>query len=162
MGGGIFLLQNDNALVGMREEAYDSEALLLGRLATPTTLGACQTRSRGDDLLQRQMTSALTYVDGAIGSMVEALRDRKLLSSTELIISAKHGQSPIDPSVAATLMVVGSLALLFSGVNRSSAPVFAGPRTMSYAGCLSDQAVYSPADSAQVVLVPHEQEAEVA
>jgi arylsulfatase A-like enzyme len=49
------------------------------------------------------MTSALTYVDGAIGSMVEALRHRKLLSSTDLIISAKHGQSPIDPSKLAKI-----------------------------------------------------------
>jgi len=36
MGGDIFLLQNDDALVGMREQAHDSEALLQGRLATPT------------------------------------------------------------------------------------------------------------------------------
>jgi hypothetical protein len=50
-----------------------------------------------------QMTSALTYVDGAIGSMVEALRHRKLLSSTDLIISAKHAQSPIDPSKLAKI-----------------------------------------------------------
>jgi hypothetical protein len=45
-----------------------------------------------------QMTEALTYVDGAIGSMVSQLRANNLIGSTEIIISAKHGQSPIDPS----------------------------------------------------------------
>jgi arylsulfatase A-like enzyme len=45
-----------------------------------------------------QMVAAMSYVDGAIGSMVDALRTRRLLESTQLIISAKHGQSPIDPA----------------------------------------------------------------
>lgn len=45
-----------------------------------------------------QMTQAVSYVDGAIGSMVHELGTRGLLSSTRIIISAKHGQSPIDPS----------------------------------------------------------------
>jgi hypothetical protein len=45
-----------------------------------------------------QMEDALGYVDEAIGSMVAELRQRGLLKSTALIISAKHGQSPIDPS----------------------------------------------------------------
>lgn len=39
----------------------------------------------------------IQYVDSSIGSMIEALRDRKLLDSTLIVISAKHGQSPIDP-----------------------------------------------------------------
>lgn len=45
-----------------------------------------------------QMTKAMAYVDGAIGSMVAQLNERGLWDSTELIISAKHGQSPIDPA----------------------------------------------------------------
>jgi len=40
----------------------------------------------------------IQYVDGAIGQMVTALRNNGLLDSTLIIISAKHGQSPIDPS----------------------------------------------------------------
>jgi arylsulfatase A-like enzyme len=35
-------------------------------------------------------------VDAAIGQMVEALSDRNLLNSTTIIITAKHGQSPVD------------------------------------------------------------------
>jgi hypothetical protein len=45
-----------------------------------------------------QMIQALTFVDGAIGSMVSELKAQDLLDSTEIIISAKHGQSPINPS----------------------------------------------------------------
>ena len=39
----------------------------------------------------------IMFVDGAIGRMVEALRTRGLLDSTLIVISAKHGQSPVDP-----------------------------------------------------------------
>jgi hypothetical protein len=45
-----------------------------------------------------QMEEALTFVDGAIGSVLQELRQEQLMSSTELIVSAKHGQSPIDPA----------------------------------------------------------------
>ncbi len=45
-----------------------------------------------------QMAQAMDYVDGAIGSMVHELEKKELLDSTEIIISAKHGQSPIDPA----------------------------------------------------------------
>src|SRR5262249_18365693 len=39
----------------------------------------------------------IKFVDKAIGQMVDALRQRGLLESTLIIVSAKHGQSPIDP-----------------------------------------------------------------
>lgn len=45
-----------------------------------------------------QLQGAIRYVDAAIGSMVAELRSRGLLSSTDIVITAKHGQSPIDPS----------------------------------------------------------------
>jgi Type I phosphodiesterase / nucleotide pyrophosphatase len=44
------------------------------------------------------MLSEITFVDAAIGQMVEALKDQNLLNSTAIIITAKHGQSPIDPN----------------------------------------------------------------
>jgi hypothetical protein len=40
----------------------------------------------------------ILYVDASIGSMVSELSKQGLLSSTLIIISAKHGQSPIDPN----------------------------------------------------------------
>jgi hypothetical protein len=42
------------------------------------------------------LAGQLDYVDGAIGRMVAALRARDLARSTLVIVSAKHGQSPID------------------------------------------------------------------
>src|SRR6202021_2428048 len=40
----------------------------------------------------------IQYVDTAIGQMVSELNKQGLLDSTLIIISAKHGQSPIDPN----------------------------------------------------------------
>ena len=42
------------------------------------------------------LQSALDHVDMSLGRMVSALEARGLLDSTLVIISAKHGQSPID------------------------------------------------------------------
>jgi Type I phosphodiesterase / nucleotide pyrophosphatase len=44
------------------------------------------------------MLGEIEFVDGAIGQMVDALENAHLLDSTTIIITAKHGQSPIDPS----------------------------------------------------------------
>jgi arylsulfatase A-like enzyme len=44
------------------------------------------------------MAKEILFVDAAIGQMVAALKKNHLLDSTTIIITAKHGQSPIDPS----------------------------------------------------------------
>jgi len=44
------------------------------------------------------LQSEITFVDDAIGQMVTALKKQGLLKSTLIIITAKHGQSPIDPN----------------------------------------------------------------
>jgi hypothetical protein len=44
------------------------------------------------------LANAIAFVDRSIGQMVEALRDRGLSRKTLIIVSAKHGQSPIDRS----------------------------------------------------------------
>lgn len=44
------------------------------------------------------LESEIAFVDGAIGEMVSALKSQNLLDSTTIIITAKHGQSPIDPN----------------------------------------------------------------
>ena len=41
----------------------------------------------------------IEYVDAAIGDMVNALKDTGRLDNTLIIITAKHGQSPIDPNL---------------------------------------------------------------
>ena len=45
-----------------------------------------------------KMLGEIEFVDAAIGQMVEALKANHLLDSTVIIITAKHGQSPIDPN----------------------------------------------------------------
>ena len=42
------------------------------------------------------MLGEIEFVDATLGQMVDALQDRGLLDSTAIIITAKHGQSPID------------------------------------------------------------------
>jgi len=45
-----------------------------------------------------KMLAQIQYVDAAIGQMVDALKHEGLLDSTTIIVTAKHGQSPIDPN----------------------------------------------------------------
>jgi hypothetical protein len=42
------------------------------------------------------LANAIAFVDRSIGQMLDELADRKLVESTLVIVSAKHGQSPID------------------------------------------------------------------
>jgi len=44
------------------------------------------------------MRAEIQYVDAAIGQMIDALKHEGLFDSTTIIITAKHGQSPIDPN----------------------------------------------------------------
>jgi hypothetical protein len=44
----------------------------------------------------QSMRDEIKFVDAAIGQMIDALKAKGLLSSTAVIITAKHGQSPID------------------------------------------------------------------
>ncbi|MBR8126724.1 alkaline phosphatase family protein [Burkholderia multivorans] len=43
-----------------------------------------------------QVANAITYVDDAIGRIVGALKQHNLYTSTAVIVTAKHGQSPTD------------------------------------------------------------------
>jgi hypothetical protein len=44
------------------------------------------------------LVKEIQFVDAAIGEMVSELKKRGLYDSTVIIITAKHGQSPIDPN----------------------------------------------------------------
>ncbi|MEO5807632.1 alkaline phosphatase family protein [Devosia sp.] len=44
------------------------------------------------------LAAQLDYVDGALGELVDALKAQNLLDSTLVIVTAKHGQAPIDPA----------------------------------------------------------------
>jgi len=45
-----------------------------------------------------KMLAEIQFVDAAIGQMVAALKEEGRFESTAIIITAKHGQSPIDPN----------------------------------------------------------------
>jgi hypothetical protein len=45
-----------------------------------------------------KMLGEIQFVDAAIGQMVAALKEEGRFDSTAIIITAKHGQSPIDPN----------------------------------------------------------------
>jgi predicted AlkP superfamily pyrophosphatase or phosphodiesterase len=45
-----------------------------------------------------QVAAAITYLDNSLGRIVTELKQRNLYSSTLIIVTAKHGQSPTDHS----------------------------------------------------------------
>ncbi|WP_051085932.1 alkaline phosphatase family protein [Actinomycetospora chiangmaiensis] len=45
------------------------------------------------------LAGALDFVDGQLATMLAGLKDQHLDQSTTIILSAKHGQSPIDPAL---------------------------------------------------------------
>ena len=57
------------------------------------------------------LATALEHVNSSLGRMVNELEQRRLLSSTLIIVSAKHGQSPID---------IGKLAMETGGRGNST------------------------------------------
>ncbi len=74
------------------------------KLITPAALPAARTDSNSGGYEDAQgtprplMLKEIVFVDAAIGQMVSALKNDGLLDSTTIIITAKHGQSPIDPN----------------------------------------------------------------
>ena len=44
-----------------------------------------------------ELLGEIEYVDASIGQMIDELKDRGEYQSTLIIVTAKHGQSPIDP-----------------------------------------------------------------
>jgi Type I phosphodiesterase / nucleotide pyrophosphatase len=64
------------------------------------------------------LLSEIQFVDASIGEMVTAIKDRGLYESTLIIITAKHGQSPIDPNLWNPILKTGSSpATLLGGAN---------------------------------------------
>ena len=64
-----------------------------------------------------QLSGGVEFVDSSLKSMVHELNAKGVLASTTIIITAKHGQAPIDPS---TLHKIGSAeqdVLTNAGVN---------------------------------------------
>ena len=92
---------------------------------TPTILGMnFQAVSVGQKLIEKgvatggytagagtptaSLLSEIEFVDDAIGQMVNKIKDRGLYEETLIVITAKHGQSPIDPSRWNPILKTGS------------------------------------------------------
>ena len=56
------------------------------------------------------LESALTHTDQSLGRMVDELKSRGLYNSTLIVITAKHGQSPIDRRKLRTAKTVPAVA----------------------------------------------------
>jgi hypothetical protein len=52
------------------------------------------------------LADGLDYVDSALQRMVDALRSARLLDSTAIIVTAKHGETPLDPPRTIVLTTV--------------------------------------------------------
>ena len=50
----------------------------------------------------------IKFVDASIGKFVEELKEKHLYDSTLIVITAKHGQSPIDPNRYVSQLINGS------------------------------------------------------
>jgi hypothetical protein len=90
---------------GMNFQAVSVAQKLIEKTASPTIVGGyLDAQATPSAPLQGE----ITFVDASIGRFVAALRERDLLDSTLIVITAKHGQSPIDPARYVPQAKVGS------------------------------------------------------
>ena len=92
-------------LFGMNFQAVSVGQKLVEKTLSPTVSGGY---TGPDATPSAALQSEFTFVDASIGKMVKALEARGLLDSTLIIITAKHGQSPIDPARYVPQKKVGS------------------------------------------------------
>jgi hypothetical protein len=80
-------------LFGMNFQVVSVGQKLIEKSLTPTVTGGYQDN---EGRPTPALLGEIEFADAAIGKMVAALKARGLYGSTLIIISAKHGQSPID------------------------------------------------------------------
>ncbi len=102
------------------------------KLVTPASLTRTDANSGGYEDAQGtprpKMLGEIEFVDAAIGQMVEALKNTHLLDSTVIIITAKHGQSPIDPNRFVAIPGKANIGMPPSGIIGSFLPaVYSDP-----------------------------------
>lgn len=65
------------------------------------------------------LLDALNHTDESIGKMVDLLAERRLLDRTAIIVTAKHGETPLDPAhrkIVATTVLTGIINGIQSGL----------------------------------------------
>jgi len=63
-----------------------------------------------------QLEGGMQYIDDAIGSIVHELKQQHVYDSTEIILTAKHGQAPIDPAKLAKIGHASTAVLTAAGI----------------------------------------------
>jgi len=64
-----------------------------------------------------QMQGGMQYVDNALGEIVQELKAQHVYDSTEIIVTAKHGQSPINPANLAKIGHAETTVLKNAGID---------------------------------------------
>ena len=90
---------------GMNFQALSVGQKFIDKTKSPKLVGGYQdAQATPTPVLQGE----IAFVDASIGKMVKALEERGLRESTLIVITAKHGQSPIDPARYVPQLNVGS------------------------------------------------------
>ena len=111
-------------LLGMNFQAVSVGEKLIEKTLTPTVTGG-YLDSQGTPTTA--LLGQIQFVDYSIGQMVAALKAAGLYNSTLIVITAKHGQSPIDSSRYLGISTV------------SGDPITTSPATIAdNAGCLPE------------------------
>jgi arylsulfatase A-like enzyme len=73
-----------------------------------------------------ELLKEIEFVDASIGDIIAALKNKGILDQTLLIVTAKHGSSPIDPSLYVANGANTPATLLGSAIPASESPLTAG------------------------------------
>jgi hypothetical protein len=73
-----------------------------------------------------QLLNEIQFVDASIGDIVNALKDAGIYDNTLIIVTAKHGESPIDPTMYVANGSNTPATLLGTAVPASESPLTAG------------------------------------
>jgi hypothetical protein len=110
------------AILGMNFQTVSVGQKLIEKSITPTVVGG-YLDAQGTP--SPSLLNAIEFVDLSIGEMIAGLKSNNLLNSTLIVITAKHGQSPIDST-------------RYLGISNSpNDPITTSPATIAAnAGCL--------------------------
>jgi hypothetical protein len=97
------------------------QAVSVGQKLIEKTTGQTGGYVNGMGTPTTELVGEIQFVDAAIGKMVSELKKQGELNSTLIIISAKHGQSPVDSSrytpITTSGLVTTSPATILAGSN---------------------------------------------
>jgi hypothetical protein len=84
------------------------------------------------------LLSEIQFADASIGKMVAALKSRGLLDSTLIIISAKHGQSPVDSAHYTRITTSGLVTTSPATILENCVPFSESPANPTGIGATED------------------------